>query len=168
MRTRVDEQQGAIDQEGVDATNQPISLFGPMCETCIAYIPHFTSAGTAPEITSGQDVFGQYVGVPTIDRSPYMIELGYERVFEPIDAHFGNDHEQYGLNISVNRAHVSRVSHSQLTERILSRRPLPLIKLFGKKAISDPDISRMFLREMTVSMRLSWKRSTMSNASARV
>ena len=36
------------------------------------------------------------------------------------------------------------------------------MKLFGKKAISEPDISMTFRMAITQSIKLSWKRSTMS------
>jgi hypothetical protein len=39
---------------------------------------------------------------------------------------------------------------------------LPLVKLFGRKARSDPAISIMLRTAMTASIRPSWKRSTMS------
>lgn len=49
-----------------------------------------------------------------------------------------------------------------LTDKMESTRLLPFIKLFGKNAISDPDISIMLRIAITASIRLSWKRSTMS------
>lgn len=87
-----------------------------------------------------------------------MIEFGYERMFQPVYHHLGYDNEYHGLEVSFILIH----DH---TDRIESSSPFPLMKLFGRKAISEPDISRILRSEMTVNIRLSWKRSTMSSIS---
>ena len=43
-----------------------------------------------------------------------------------------------------------------------STKDFPRIKLLGKKAISDPAISIMFLKAITDSIKASWNRSTIS------
>lgn len=79
-----------------------------------------------------------------------MVEFGDKRVFEPVHQHLRDDYKHDRLN--------DEFYYPQgcvlLTEKMELIRLLPLTKLLGRKAMSEPAISIVFRMAITVNIKL--------------
>ena len=90
MRILADEQRVVIGRAG-----QGAATFSGFVGSAIyrTYVPPFDMIPATTQGSCNQNIFRKHVGESLVDRCSDVIEFRDERVFEPVNHHFGDDYE---------------------------------------------------------------------------